>query len=491
MTVPYWQSPQSFEPLSLSMYDESDREPDLFNGVDLIDLLGRSGAYEGGRADSEEMIAKLQTEYADPMDAEPSLNWQQRISNRVAGNRFPGASQEDRDAAFRRGAGALGEVLLAAALAPDARSRAAVLARALPSAAGAYRQELGGIVKARDEQEDREYQRAQRGREEERYSYEKGQRERNVEEQGREEAERSALEGQGAEWRAQFERYISDKDINDNERGALSTTFNTALSRFEANPSPKNADAVLASLSTTAKAANEYEELVTEATNELVKEAVKSNRTPEEVAKAIGNKEMQDAILQRLRIQGAQADLARGARGDVRSAKFEDLENRALDALLAGSPLQTPSGHYLLPDTPGLSIANPPRSQQARMSELDKLVLKNPDIQALAGSKTMAESISPETAGLLQRWMPDLQFSESDDGSIVLPANERIKFLQQWTAAGSGQGSAPGVVPPPAGPAPKVMSRADVEAAAKADGVSMEEAVKRLEAIFKRSVVVQ
>lgn len=489
---PFYTTPQSFVPLSVQMQDSMDLgEPDLFNGVDLIDLLGRSGAYGGGRADSEEMIAKTQTEYADPVDAEPELSWQQRISNRVAGNRFPGASQEDRDMAFRRGAGALGEVLLAAALAPDARSRAAVLARALPSAAGAYRQELGSIVKARDEQGDREYQRTQRAREGERYEHEKGQRARNVTEQGREDAERGALEGQGGEWRAQFERYISDKDINDNERGALSTAFNTALSRFEANPSPANADKVLAALSGTAKAANEYEDLVTEATNELTKEALKTNRTPEEVAKAMGESDLRKSILEKLQISNAQRSATRGARDDEKAERYGALEQQVFDAFLRGEPMSTPAGHLLIPDTPGVSVANPPRTQQTRMSELDKLVLKNPDIQALAGSATMAESISPETAGILQRWMPDLQFSEGNDGSIVLPANERIKFLQQWTAAGSGQGAATSAAPPQAGPKPKVMSRADVEAAAKADGVSMEEAVKRLEAIFKRPVVVQ
>src|SRR5690606_11746441 len=187
---------------------------------------------------------------------------------------------------------------------------------------------------------------------------------------------------------------------------------------------------------------------------------------------------------------------ANEARLSAEAERNADLERKVLEAFLAGEPLTTPDGHTLLPDTRGISIARPPRVSQLRMSELDKEILKNEDIRAIAGSATMAESISPETAGLIRRWIPDIQFETGGDGSIVMPANERVKFLEQWQSAASGPTVAnnatvaPGGGPPP-DREPKVMSFSEVAAAAAADGVSMDEAVKRLETLLKRKVVVK
>lgn len=488
---PWYTTPQSFVPLSVQMRDAVEmKQPDIFDGIDIMGLLSEM-RQSGGAPEIEERSMPIPQ--AEP---EPSLSWRQRVANNVAGERFPDSTQEDRDAAFRRGMGSLGDVLLAAALAPDARSRARVLAQALPQAGSAYREELGGIVSARDEQEKRAYEKERRTRESERHEYEAGQRARTLDEQSREDAERNALSGSGAEWRAQFDRYVNHADVNENERGVLSSAFNAAIAKFEANPAPKNADAVLAALSGAAAAANEHESLVEEVSRELEKESLRTNIPVEKLASMLGEKKIREGVLQELQIKNARrsgANADRQAADDERDAAFE---RQVLEAFLAGKPLTTPDGHTLLPDTRGVSIAGPPRVSNPRMSELDKEILKNKDIQAIAGSETMAESISPETAGLLRRWIPDIQFETGDDGSIVMPANERVKFLEQWQSAASGPTVAnnatvaPGGGPPPPIVQPKQIPRSMVEALMAEKGIGYDDAVRQIEDRLKRPVIV-
>lgn len=491
MPEPWYTTPQSYAPLSVQMRDSLEMEqPDIFDGIDIMGLLSEM-RQSGGAPEIEERSMPIPQ--AEP---EPSLNWRQRIANNVAGERFPDSTQEDRDAAFRRGMGSLGDVLLAAALAPDARSRARVLAQALPQAGSAYREELGGIVSARDEQEKRAYEKERRARENERHEYEMGQRARTLDDQRREDAERNALSGSGAEWRAQFDRYVNDADVNENKRGALSSEFNAAIAKFEANPSPKNADAVLAALSGAASAANEYESLVEEVSQEMQKESLRTKIPVEKLASMLGEKKIREGVLQNLQIENARRSGANEARRSAEAERDAELERKVLDAFLAGKPLTTPDGHTLLPDTRGVSIARPPRVSQPRMSELDKEILKNKDIRAIAGSETMAESISPETAGLIRRWIPDIQFETGDDGSIVMPANERVKFLEQWQSAASNPTVAnnatvaPGGGSPPPIVQPKQIPRSMVEALMTEQGISYDDAVRQIEDRLKKPVIV-
>lgn len=454
----WFQTPQDYRLGVQNAYDAPQSiDPFASYAPDDILALAPPPQYAGAAPSAPDAVA--------PEEAE-RLTWKQRLADRAAGPLGAASSREDRDMAMRRGMGEFGNMLIQAALAPDARSRAAVLARALPQASNAFRKELAGIIDVKRGEEDRAAELTKREREGERYEYDKSQRKRTQRDQARGDEASEALLGQADEWRATFDSYLSDNDVNENERGALSAQFNTALAAFEKNPSPAQADRVLSSLVSAAKAANKEEELQDEVAQEHAKAAAGLGLSVDEYVNKylVGKRknEMTSWTVNALNAAEARARAEENAKERELNDRLRGLQGEALDSMMAGTPKTLPDGTVIAPDTPGINFLRPQRASGSGMAD-----------------RIVQSVIKEEDFG---RWLEDPSvMPPSISGSLAALGVKTPEEFMALVQSGGGE-------PPPSGVR---VPRGEIEALMSERKLTFDAAIRLLESSIGKKVVVE
>jgi hypothetical protein len=399
-------------------------------------------------------------------------DWRTELSSQLAGRFFPQSTEEDRKAALGQGIGRFGSALKMASIQGSWTKAAPFLMGAYSAGVDEYRNSLKEIIDARMKTEDRAYQEEQRAVQRETQGEER-------EKRGRERAFREAAPSQIGNLRSQFEKTIVDTDIDENERATFQSSFDAEVTAFENDPSPENQRKILDVIAKAAAAAGETEKFqegmsqdkqkaadaLGLSVDEYVTRYLPAKLKDEEIERAEKLRQIREAGASRAEAAETRTDASRKR---ARTKKYDEIVDAQFEALQRGEVTTTPSGLEMLPVVPGITYRQPPASYNVDSKRRDAL-LANKDFREFMASPEQAQSIDESVAGMIRGAFPDVEIVEDESGLLSISAEDWaavVKTLQNPVSAAKSSG-----------PAKKLISRAKVEAAAKKNGLSIEQAI--------------
>lgn len=425
MMEPFYSAPQDF---------------DIFSDPELLGALGENfGQIEDL---PPELIAQV---------AQQDLSWQQQLARSAAGGLFPQSSQADMDIAFPAGKRALGQALMAVALAKDKRGQAAALAQAIPHAQDAFRRELGGVMEARQKSEDRNYAL-------ERRNFEREGMKETSDDRAREGSSRTARIGSAAAIRSAFELAMQDDDVvKSGKAGALSSAFESAMAELEVSGSAEALKAVRELANAAATLASKSEDFNLGLSQAQQESAVKGGFSTVEEWMQREAKEREDADR-----RGGLSEQA--TRASIEGSGLSN-EAKRLDLEVMKSGAGLPEGFVRLPN--GDIRKDPTYSTRAPSDQrlgLLKPILANDDVQLwLAGKGEL-----PLDAAIILSGM-----------GIESPDDVKAVIKEVTSASGSTKGSGS------EGPGKsKVVPLSEVVRAGKLKGLNQTQAVEFFKANY-------